>query len=1068
MVAVAVAVIMMAAAFAALNFTPSVNDGNEYRGLGDIGDKFDDGLFEYEVTFESGIADERTAMITGRLPALEAEVIGNGGLLELPSAPVTHNGKTYNVTAIKDSDSTIFGSGYLGVFEMMTSIESIDFGSVTYIGALVFSQCTSLKELRFADSVVTRIAGSAFKECTSLESVDFSNSAVTDIGVAAFRDCILLNSVDFSNSAVTDIGVQAFYDCRSLRSIDLSGSAATYIGYYAFSGCSALEYMSVPSSVTYLGTRAFENCSNIKIITMPQTLETLWTSALYNGRADLIIFFDTDIKSIVPHAGVSGRADMVIRDISGNVPALIDAGTSAGGSDLNVTLSFAGGTWSLSPGANAAVYIKPGNLNLTGVISDDNGIPIKNVEASYEIYRTVNTSSTPDAYGYVITDIGGNYTISGVPMYAKIVITGIEHDDYLYVDAELPFVITSVEDDDVRDFVMHPCFRIFLSTSMNGKILMSYDSVTDELLTVTGSKKLLAGTAVILKASPVSEDHTFSFWAGDVRAGENNPYTYTVSSDMTVGAVFAYTGGTEGIDYFTITYDTATANGTVMWSLTGDDGDWQAFMAGDFMRTFPSGTEVHLRATADAGHEFMVWTGDVPVLSTNPYVYTGTASITVGAIFDIGGTEGIDYFVIALGTTTYGNVRWSTDGVAYNNFLNIAGVFMKRFPIPSAGVYLEAVGDEGYGFSYWTYDVGAGEKNPYVYTGTASITVGAVFYHDDAGGTYHFTVTYDSKTKNGTVMWSLTRDDGDWWAFPESGAGVFEKTFPDGHIIFIKAIGDSGYEFSYWTGDVGAGENNPYAYTEADNITVGAVFYNSNGTKDLDHFTITYDTATANGIVAWSLTGDDGDWWAFRESRNPGVFEETFPSGLIIFLKAFGDIGYELSYWSGDVGAGENNPYTYGKMKDMTVGAVFYHSDGTKGMDYFTITYDATANGIVMWSPTGKDGDWWAFHESGEGVFEKTFPDGCVIYIKAFADKGYKFSYWAGDVGAGENNPYAHTDSASMTVGAIFSKDAVGGAGSWLWLVLFLLTLAIPSVLIIMNHLRRKADEPVADEGGGL
>ncbi|MDR0778839.1 MAG: hypothetical protein LBE48_05345, partial [Methanomassiliicoccaceae archaeon] len=396
-----------------------------------------------------------------------------------------------------------------------------------------------------------------------------------------------------------------------------------------------------------------------------------------------------------------------------------------------------------------------------------------------------------------------------------------EHDDHLYVD-ELPFVIGSIVDNTAVDFVMYPCFRIFPDPFMaNGKILLSYDSVIDEPL--TGPKKLVVGTTVALTASPAS-DHTFSYWTRDIGAGENNPYTCTPSDNMTVGAVFAYTGGIEGTDHFTVTYDETTKDGTVMWSITGAPGEWWPFRAGEsFAKTFPAGIHVHLAAAADPGHELMVWTGDVPATSLNPYIYTGTASISVGAIFDIDGTEGVDYFVLTVETVTNGNIQWSTDGVTYNDFPDIAGVFMKRFPMSSAGVYLKAVGDEGYELSFWTGGIGAGEDNPYIYTGKDSIIIGAVFAH--TGGLrdlHYFVVTYET-SKNGTVMWSLTGDEGDWWAFPSSKAdiNVFEKTFPNDLTVHIKAFANDGYEFIRWTGDVNS-EDNPYVYADSLSITISA------------------------------------------------------------------------------------------------------------------------------------------------------------------------------------------------------------------------------------------------------
>jgi hypothetical protein len=432
-------------------------------------------------------------------------------------------------------------------------------------------------------------------------------------------------------------------------------------------------------------------------------------------------------------------------------------------------------------------------------------------------------------------------------------------------------------------------WTITLGDHDNGKIQWSTDGVNYRDFDAAGKWTFPRGVNVWLQAEG-TVTYEFSYWYDDLAiAGDTNPYSFVITSDMLVSAAF-YGPGTSLS--FTVTPDMHD-NGKIQWSI--DDVNYFDLVTGG--KTFPQGTTVYLEAVADSGYEFMVWTGDVPPASimVAKYTYNGSLSITVGAIFDIGGIAGTDYFTVTLGVMTHGAIQWSEDGMTYNDFPNIAGTFLKRFPISPAGIYLMAVGNIGYEFSYWTGGIGTGETNPYMYTAMADITVGAVFANiGGVEGKDYFTVTFNhDNTENGTVLWSLTgniSNPAEWWPF--LSADGYKKVFPLGTIVYLGAEGSTlggTWKLSYWTGDLGGNTNPETVMTTA---KIGAVFYDESNTVSFFKLSI-LNGMVDNGKIMWSVTVN-GVAGMPAELTSAGAF---FPLGTEVDLVAVADTGYQFSHW---------------------------------------------------------------------------------------------------------------------------------------------------------------------------
>ena len=94
---------------------------------------------------------------------------------------------------------------------------------------------------------VTAIGGYAFQGNSTLTSITIPEG-VTTIGGHAFHDCTSLTSITIPEG-VTEIAYYAFAGCTSLTNVTIP-EGVTYIRNLAFSGCTSLKSVSLPASLT--------------------------------------------------------------------------------------------------------------------------------------------------------------------------------------------------------------------------------------------------------------------------------------------------------------------------------------------------------------------------------------------------------------------------------------------------------------------------------------------------------------------------------------------------------------------------------------------------------------------------------------------------------------------------------------------------------------------------------------------------------------------------------------------------------------------------------------------------
>lgn len=181
-------------------------------------------------------------------------------------------------------------------FDSNTNLNTVNGGSILYIGVDAFAQCTNLTSLDLTKAVeikkafsgsglttaeitsMIEIADMAFFGCASLTTVTMPN--VTEIGQGAFQSCVNLKNIDLSNvtsiasgafegsglisvelpAGLTTVVNSLFLNCASLTTVTMPG--VTTIENLAFRGCTSLESIDL-SNVTSIGSHVFMDCENL-------------------------------------------------------------------------------------------------------------------------------------------------------------------------------------------------------------------------------------------------------------------------------------------------------------------------------------------------------------------------------------------------------------------------------------------------------------------------------------------------------------------------------------------------------------------------------------------------------------------------------------------------------------------------------------------------------------------------------------------------------------------------------------------------------------------------------------
>ena len=518
---------------------------------------------------------------------------------------------------------------------------------------------------------------------------------------------------------------------------------------------------------------------------------------------------------------------------------------------------------------------------------------------------------------------------------------------------------------------------------------VSVNSLDNAMGTVssTHSGSVEENTLVTVTATPATGHHFVQWQYGAGQTSTANPYTFTLTGDITLNALFA-------ADTYTIT---ATSSSNTMGSVSG--GGEYAY-----------GATATLYATPNSGYHFVQWQDGN---TDNPRTVTVTANATYTATFEAN-----------LPSVTYYNVTVIADG---GNIMGTVSSTHSGSVEENTQVTVTATPATGHHFVQWQYGAGqTSTANPYTFTLTGDITLNALFAPD----TYTLTATTNNNTM-GSV----------------SGGG--EYTY--GAAATLTATPNSGYHFVQWQDGntdnpriVTVTANATYTATfEANaptvtyyNVSVNSLD-NAMGTVSSTHsgsveentqVTVTAAPATGHHFVQWQYGAGQ------TSTANPYTFTLT---GDISLTAIFAVNSYTVTATSADNSMGSvsgGGSYDYNSTATLTATpANGYHfvqwQDGntdnprtvtvTANATY-TATFEANAPDVTYYNVTviadGSDMGTVSSTHSG------SVAEGTQITVTASPAAGYLFAYWMDETGSqlSAANPYTFTLIRNITVVAAF------------------------------------------------
>lgn len=439
--------------------------------------------------------------------------------------------------------------------------------------------------------------------------------------------------------------------------------------------------------------------------------------------------------------------------------------------------------------------------------------------------------------------------------------------------------------------------------------------------TLTGGGYYSRGSLCTVSATPQQRDMTyvFRYWNYDgVRRGETNPWSFYVSADCLVDAVFStqYSigvavkddiGGTvrgsgtfEENESCTITAipdagyefdhwelnDTEIAGGSIMTiNSTGGNRDYVAVFVPSANITitldpyatggtatgggiFTNGQTCTLSSTVDSGYTWDGWyVGNTLLSSSNPYSFSVSTNLFITPKYTR------DTFTISATTSPSGVAYISGTG---SNFYNGDTCTLTATPYSASNI-----------FSEWTENGNTvSSSNPYSFTVSGNRNLVAVFT------TQTYTVSVSSGG-HGTV----------------SGGGTFDY----GDTCTLEATPDTAYEFDGWYENGSKiSSNSTYTFIITGNRTIEGRFVAA-------EYTITVNTE--NGSVSGDGTYDYGDTCTLTATPDAGYTFAGFSDGENVYM---------------------SNPYSFTVSSDKTFDCKFVPSN------LFTITLEDNTPGTSV------------------------------------------------------------------------------------------------------------------------
>ena len=328
-------------------------------------------------------------------------------------------------------------------------------------------------------------------------------------------------------------------------------------------------------------------------------------------------------------------------------------------------------------------------------------------------------------------------------------------------------------------------------------------------------------------------NHRYTVYVDDVLQKANvSSYSGYVSDS--VSHLTFYAGGTaRGTFYLDNVFSPASDRHHIQLTTTGN---------GQVSKTpgessYKHGSPVQITAVADPGWSFKNWTGDYSE-TTNPVIINPTSDMTITAIF----TQ--DEYTITNTTTGSGTVSIIPYQATYH-YNDIVEVHTNA--------------NTGWTFTHWTGAL-SGHATPTTLKILDDVTINAYF--------------------SNTALYTIS--------LTTTGSGQIQNTpdraiYESGSSVSLTAIGDPGWTFYRWTGDVPTGHDhdNPLTITMNANKTLTASFNSSAPTVfTLQPQNITSTSVTIRGNIS-DTGGESCSVWFEWDNSNVEECMGTIATGTV-------------------------------------------------------------------------------------------------------------------------------------------------------------------------------------------
>lgn len=355
--------------------------------------------------------------------------------------------------------------------------------------------------------------------------------------------------------------------------------------------------------------------------------------------------------------------------------------------------------------------------------------------------------------------------------------------------------------------------------------------------TVSGGGSYAQGASVTVTASPDQGCHFVSWTENGSAVSSDASYTFSVSADRTLTAVFEQTAvdPPETVKYTVSVNADPPAGGAV----TGSGN-------------YTENTSVVVTAVPNSGYTFKEWQKDgAKVSEDSSYYITVDGNQTLTAVFEKTEVRPASY-TISLRSTSGGTVTGS------GSYAEGASVTVAASPV------------QGYHFVEWQEDGKAvSDQSSYQFAINRDRVLCAVFATDELTPTIRYSVDVSAVPSEGGAV---------------TGSGIFEQ----GAQVTVTATPNEGYNFLRWVADGNeASTDASYTFAVSESLSMTAVFELENPTPK-STYTITVSASPAeHGSVTGGGTYQEGEAVTITAIANSGYqFKEWWLNGRQISTTA--------------------------------------------------------------------------------------------------------------------------------------------------------------------------------------